>query len=73
MDEGTNAMVSYTLTSSDVPFRLEDSNPGDIFVDGPLDREVTSNYTLHVNNYVIIIVRDYSLCFIIDCGYRWYS
>lgn len=50
-------MVSYTLTSSDVPFRLENSNPGDIFVNGPLNREVIPNYTLHVNNYVVIIVR----------------
>ena len=50
MDEGTNAVVSYTLSSSDVPFRLDDNNPGDIFVNGPLDREDISNYTLHVNS-----------------------
>ena len=50
MDEGTNAMVSYTLTSVNVPFRLDRNNPGDVFVNGPLNREVLSNYTLHVNN-----------------------
>ena len=47
MDEGP---VSYKLNSSqDVPFRL-DANTGGIFVDGTLDREILSNYTLHVNN-----------------------
>lgn len=31
------------------PFRFVESNPGDILVDGLLDRETQSEYTLYVN------------------------
>ena len=64
-DQGTNAMVSYILTSGGVPFRLRQSNPGDIFVNGPLNREETPNYILHVNYYGLLPTYYYLLYFII--------
>ena len=50
-DEGINAMVRYQILSPTmgVPFML-DQNNGHILVNGQLDREATSLYTLIVNS-----------------------
>ena len=50
-DQGDNGNVSYSLTNAQsVPFRI-DPNTGAIFVDGHLDYEETSEYTLNVMAY----------------------
>ena len=49
LDEGTNAIVEYSVGSLfNVPFRFNRNNPGIILVNGPLDREDTSSYTFQV-------------------------